>query len=100
MSDAAEIERLRAEFQAALAAAATDPALREVRDRFLARKGGAIASLMKAVAGAPPSDRPLLGRLANQLKGDIESAITRRAPFLMARSKDSATVGFEYRKPS
>ncbi len=75
MSDAAEIERLRSEFQAAVAAAATDPALREVRDRFLARKGGAVASLMKAVAGAPASDRPLLGKLANQLKGDIESAL-------------------------
>jgi phenylalanyl-tRNA synthetase alpha chain len=75
MSDAAEIERLRSEFRAAVAAAATGPALREVRDRFLARKGGAIASLMKAVAGAPPADRPLLGQLANQLKGDIERAL-------------------------
>ncbi len=75
MSDAAEIERLRSEFQAAVAAAATDPALREVRDRFLARKGGAIASLMKAVAGAAPADRPVLGKLANQLKGEIERAL-------------------------
>ncbi len=50
-------------------------ALREVRDRFLARKGGAIASLMKSVAGAPPADRPLLGKLANQLKNEIESAL-------------------------
>ena len=75
MSDAAEIERLRSEFQAAVAAAATGPALREVRDRFLARKGGAIASLMKAVAGAAPADRPVLGKLANQLKGDIERAL-------------------------
>jgi phenylalanyl-tRNA synthetase alpha chain len=75
MPDAAEIQRLRAEFQAALAAAATDQALREVRDRFLARKGGVIASLMKAVAGASPADRPVLGKLANQLKNDIENAL-------------------------
>ncbi len=87
MSDAAEIERLRAEFQAALAAAVTDQALREVRDRFLARKGGAIASLMKAVAGAPPSDRPLLGRLANQLKGEIDGAL------------DAARAALESRRP-
>ena len=87
MPDAAEIERLRAEFQAALAAAATDQALREVRDRFLARKGGAVASLMKAVAGAPPSERPLLGKLANQLKGDIESAL------------DGARAALEARRP-
>jgi phenylalanyl-tRNA synthetase alpha subunit len=78
MPDAAEIERLRAEFQAALAAAATDQALREVRDRFLARKGGVVASLMKAVTGAPPAERPLLGKLANQFKNDIERALDER----------------------
>ena len=33
-------------------------------------------------------------------KGDMERAITRRAPSLMAWSNDSATVGVEYRKPS
>jgi phenylalanyl-tRNA synthetase alpha chain len=87
MPDAAEIERLRAEFQAALAAAVTDQALREVRDRFLARKGGVIASLMKAVAGAPPSDRPLLGKLANRLKGEIEAAL------------DQARAAIESRRP-
>jgi phenylalanyl-tRNA synthetase alpha chain len=75
MPDAAEIERLRAEFQAALAAAATDEALREVRDRFLARKGGVVASLMKSVTGAPPAERPLLGKLANQFKQEIEQAL-------------------------
>jgi phenylalanyl-tRNA synthetase alpha chain len=75
MPDAAEIERLRAEFQAALAAAATDQALREVRDRFLARKGGAVAALMKSVTGAPPAERPLLGKLANQFKQEVEQAL-------------------------
>ena len=79
MPDAAEIDRLRAEFQAALAAAATDQALREVRDRYLARKGGVVAALMKAVAGAPPADRPLLGKLANELKNEIEARARRGA---------------------
>jgi phenylalanyl-tRNA synthetase alpha chain len=84
MPDAAEIERLRAEFQAALAAAATDQALREVRDRFLARKGGVVASLMKAVTGAPPAERPLLGKLANQFKNEIEQALDERRVSLEA----------------
>jgi len=75
MPDAVDIERLRAEFQAALAAASTDQDLRAVRDRFLGRKGGVVATLMKAVAGAAPTDRPLLGRLANQLKIDIEARL-------------------------
>lgn len=84
MPDAAEIERLRAEFQAALAAAATDQSLREVRDRFLARKGGVVASLMKAVAGAAPADRPLMGKLANRFKTEIESALDARRASLEA----------------
>ena len=75
MPDAVEIERLRAEFEAALAEACTDQAIRAVRDRYLGRKGGVVATLMKAVAGASPADRPLLGRLANQLKVEIEARL-------------------------
>ncbi|RPJ72205.1 MAG: phenylalanine--tRNA ligase subunit alpha [Acidobacteria bacterium] len=75
MPDVVDIERLRAEFQAALAQASTDEAVRAVRDRFLGRKGGVVATLMKAVAGAAPADRPLLGRLANQLKIQIEAQL-------------------------
>ncbi|HEY3384065.1 MAG TPA: phenylalanine--tRNA ligase subunit alpha [Vicinamibacterales bacterium] len=75
MPDAAEIERLRAEFQAALAAAVTDQALRAVRDQYLGRKGGVIASLMKAVAGASPAERPVLGKLANQFKVEVEARL-------------------------
>jgi phenylalanyl-tRNA synthetase alpha chain len=80
MPDAADIDRLRAEFEAALAGAATESGLREVRDRYLARKGGVIAALMKAVAGASPADRPVLGKLANQFKHEVEEAVeVRRA---------------------
>ena len=78
MPDASDIERLRTEFEAALAGAASEPALREVRDRYLARKGGVVAALMKAVTGAAPADRPVLGKLANQFKRDVEEAIEAR----------------------
>jgi phenylalanyl-tRNA synthetase alpha chain len=84
MPDAAEIARLRAEFQAALAGAATEESLRAVRDRFLGRKGGVVASLMKAVAGASPADRPVLGRLANELKVQIEAELDGRRAALEA----------------
>ncbi len=75
MPDAAAIDRLRAEFQAALANAATDQALRGVRDRYLARKGGVVATLMREVASAAPADRPTLGRLANEFKAAVEAAL-------------------------
>ena len=75
MPDAAAIERLRAEFQAALAEASTGEALQALRDRYLGRKGGVVASLMKSVASAAPADRPALGRLANELKREVEARL-------------------------
>jgi len=80
------IARLRDEFTAALAGAAGDRDLQAVRDHYLARKGGVVAALMKAVATAAPDDRPALGRLANELKTDVESRLAeRRAAIESAR---------------
>jgi phenylalanyl-tRNA synthetase alpha chain len=80
----ATIEKLRADFGAELAAAMAERQLQEVRDRYLARKGGLIASLMKAVAAAAPGERPVLGRLANALKTEIETRIAERRSALEA----------------
>jgi len=78
MLDAAEIDRLRSEFNDALSRATTEEDLRLARDRYLGRKGGVVATLMKAVASAPADDRPRLGRLANELKREIEARIAER----------------------
>ena len=73
MSDpASHIDSLRAEFERAIAAAVSESDLRQVRDRFLARKGGLVSALLKSLGSAPAADRPKLGQLANQLKQDIE----------------------------
>jgi phenylalanyl-tRNA synthetase alpha chain len=89
MIDAAHIDRLRAEFGEALSAVRTEAELKAVRDRYLARKGGVVASLMKAVAGAAPAERPALGRLANAFKTEIEGALGARAGEL-ARARPRA----------
>ena len=65
---AAAIARLRDEFAAELTAASGERELQAVRDKYLARKGGVIAALMRAVAAAGQDERPGLGRLANELK--------------------------------
>jgi phenylalanyl-tRNA synthetase alpha chain len=74
----ATIDRLRDEFGRDLDAAGGERDLQAVRDRYLARKGGIIAGLMKAVAAAAPEDRPQLGRLANELKVEIEARVAER----------------------
>ncbi len=79
-SSSSSIDDLRARFLEELAAVDTEAGVRAMRDRYLGRKGGAVAALMKIVAQASPEERPTLGRLANALKGDIESSLeTRRA---------------------
>src|SRR5262245_50636245 len=79
MSDPArQVEELRAQFERDLAVAASEPEVRVVRDRYLARKGGHVSALLKALGAAPPEDRPRLGQLANQLKQDIDARLAER----------------------
>ncbi len=79
MSDPArQVDDLRAQFERDVAAALREPELRVVRDRYLARKGGLVSGLLKALGAAPPEERPRLGQLANQLKQQIEATLAER----------------------
>jgi phenylalanyl-tRNA synthetase alpha chain len=92
MLDADAIDRYRAEFFAELARAKNDGEVRAVRDRYLARKGGVVAALMKAVAEASPDERPRFGQLANQLKQDIEQHLAERRAALDAARQPAGAV--------
>jgi phenylalanyl-tRNA synthetase alpha chain len=80
-----QIDALRAEFERDLGAATGETELRAVRDRYLARKGGQLSGLLKALGSAPPEARPRLGKLANDLKQHIESRLDER----MAATSDA-----------
>ena len=73
-----EVDALRAQFDRDLANARNEADLRGVRDRYLARKGGLVSGLLKALGQAPPADRPRLGQLANTLKLEIETRLAER----------------------
>jgi phenylalanyl-tRNA synthetase alpha chain len=92
MTDAAEIERLRVEFGTELARATSDRELQALRDKYLGRKQGVVVGLMKAVAGAPPADRPTLGGLANTFKQDIETQLAARRTALEAGRPPAGSV--------
>ena len=78
MSDS-PIDALRAQFTSDLAAARNEAELRSVRDRYLARKGGLVSGLLKALGSAPADQRPRLGQLANTLNQEIEAELDARA---------------------
>ena len=67
----------RTQFETDVLAAARAEGLRAVRDRYLARKGGLVSALLKALGSAPPEMRPALGKLANDLKQQIEATLER-----------------------
>jgi len=78
MSDSHQVDTLRADFERDLATATTVAALRGVRDRYLSRKGGLVSGLLKSLGSAPPDVRPRLGKLANDLRQQIESQLDER----------------------
>ena len=95
-----DIASLRDRFEAELASASSEPELRAVRDRYLARKGGLVSTLLKEVAGAPADERPRLGRQANELKQIIEARVADRLTEASRRPQvDAVDVTLPGRQP-
>ena len=92
MTAPADIDSIRAAFAADLEAVASEAELQTVRDRYLGRKQGAIAALMKSMASAAPEDRPALGKGANLLKREIDQALTARREALAATARPAGAL--------
>jgi phenylalanyl-tRNA synthetase alpha chain len=86
------VSTLRQRFATELAGTSTEQDLKTLRDQYLGRKGGAVVALMKAIASAPAEDRPLLGRDANDLKREIETAIDERRSALATARPPAGAV--------
>ena len=86
------VEELRASFLDALARVANERDLQAVRDEYLGRKRGQVAQLMAAVVKAPPALRPDLGRLANELKRDVEAKLAERRTSLEAARAPAGAI--------
>jgi phenylalanyl-tRNA synthetase alpha chain len=86
------IERLRADFRARLAAAATDAAVKALADQFLSRKSGSVTGLMKTLGTLAPEARREFGALVNALKQEIETAVDERRQALAAARPPAGAV--------
>ncbi|MEA2312003.1 MAG: phenylalanyl-tRNA synthetase alpha chain, partial [Solirubrobacteraceae bacterium] len=82
------IAELRAEAEAAVAAAPDTAALEEVRVRSLGRKAE-LPNLLRGVAQLPPEQRGAVGRAANEARRALEAAIEARRGALEATELDA-----------
>jgi phenylalanyl-tRNA synthetase alpha chain len=77
MTLAADLAALRSSVRERLAASTTAPDVESLRHELLGRSGE-LTTLLKRMATAPAADRPALGRLANEIRAEVEGAIADR----------------------
>ena len=92
MTSPSAVDRLRTAFLTELEQVANERDLQGLRDRYLGRKRGVVAALLKLVAAAPADQRPALGRDANTLKREIDQALTSRRSALSPPSRPTDAV--------
>jgi phenylalanyl-tRNA synthetase alpha chain len=86
------IEDLRHQFEAELANARTEPDLRAVRDKYLARKGGLVSAILKSLGQTRAEDRPRLGQQVNELKVRIEEQLDAKLESVIASRPPAGAV--------
>src|SRR3989440_9336647 len=82
------IEELRAQGEAAVAAAANAAELEDVRIRVLGRKAE-LPQLLRGVRDLPPEERGPVGKAANEARAALEALIEARAAELDASELDA-----------
>jgi phenylalanyl-tRNA synthetase alpha chain len=73
----AQLDRLRSDALAAVAAAGDPAALDVVQLGFLGRKG-ALTEVLRGIGALPAEDRPRVGAVANEVREAVEAAIAAR----------------------
>ena len=69
-----QLERIRQEALAAIAATADPAGLEELRVRYLGKKG-ALTAVLKQMGSLSPEERPAMGQIANGVRAAIEQAM-------------------------
>jgi phenylalanyl-tRNA synthetase alpha chain len=93
MSSNSGIEQLRAveqRFEAERASVVDSRSLEDIRARFLSRKSGLLTLQLQSLSKLPAADRAEFGRVANQLKVRIETALDDLQRTIIDREKNLA----------
>lgn len=76
-----DLQTIRTKAVADLSAAAGQKDLEELRVRYLGKKG-ALTAILKQMGKLTAEERPVVGKLANQVRADIEQALASRTSAL------------------
>ncbi len=69
-----QIKQIRAAAEEAIKAASSEQEIEALRIRFLGKKGE-LTAILKQMGGVSPEERPIIGQLANEVRGYIENEI-------------------------
>ncbi|NPA49661.1 MAG: phenylalanine--tRNA ligase subunit alpha [Thermodesulfobacteria bacterium] len=87
MVDEKHLEELRRQALAEIKEAQDEKSLEAARVKFLGRKGE-LTQILKSIAKLPPELKPVIGRLANQLKKELEAALKEAQAELKKRREE------------
>ena len=82
-----KLEQIRAQAAAALKNAADERSVDEIRIQFLGKKGE-LTSILKQMCSLSAEERPKMGQLANEIRGDIENTIAGTMAAMKKRALD------------
>ena len=66
-----KLEQIKAAAQKAIAEAADEKGIDDIRVRFLGKKGE-LTAILKQMGGLSPEERPIIGQLANKIRAELE----------------------------
>ncbi len=69
-----ELQSIREECQRSISQVSTQEDLEDLRVRFLGKKGK-LTRVLRSMGDVEPEERPILGNLANRIRGELEEAI-------------------------
>ena len=82
-----QLENIEAAAKQALADCGSIKGLDDLRVRFLGKKGE-LTGILKQMGGLSAEERPVIGQLANKVRGDIEAAIGDKLAKLKAQEQE------------
>ncbi len=95
-----QLKNIREAALEALAAAEDLAALEEIRVRYLGKKGE-LTAVLRGMGALSPEERPVIGQVANEVRGEIEAALEEKKAKLSeaARAKKLASERIDVTMP-